>query len=68
MDNDTLNEEASSASGLSSTTDFSSEIFAYTNNVIQQLMLKYLSDTNFTGVTVSVTLTCPMTLLRLCAF
>lgn len=56
MDNDTLNEEASLASGLTSTTKFSLENFTYTNNVIQQVMLQYLNDTDFTGVTVSVPL------------
>lgn len=68
MDNPQLYEEsslasgASGASGLNSTTDFSLENLTYTNNVIQQVMLKYLNDTNFNGVTVSVTLSCPMTL------
>ena len=55
MDNETLREEAISASGLN-LTDFTLNNFNYENNVIQEVMLRNLYDTNFIGVTVSSTI------------
>ena len=52
LENDTLRAAAIVASGLN-TTEFSLEDFNYQNNVIQELMMRELSQTNFTGVTVS---------------
>ena len=52
MEDETLREEARNASGLESA-DFSLEDFTYQNHVVQRIMMKHLTDTNFTGVTVS---------------
>ena len=72
MNNETLREEAISASGLSRTaasglgstatsglgsTDFTLKDFNYENNVIQEVVLRNLYKTNFIGVTVSFTIT-----------
>ena len=53
MDDETLREEAISASGLN-LTDFTLNNFNYENNVMQEVMLRNLYDTNFIGVTVSL--------------
>ena len=53
MENEAFNQEASLASGFNST-DFSLSNFTYMNNVIQTMMLEQLSQTDFTGVTVSL--------------
>ena len=50
MENETLREEAGMASNVA---NFSIEDFTYENNIIQQIMFRHLTDTNFTGVTVS---------------
>lgn len=49
--NNTLNQLAAEAEGLMGT--FKIENFTYHNGIVKQLMFKYLSRTNFTGVTVS---------------
>lgn len=50
--NSSLNMAASIASRIS--TPFSIENFTYSNNVIAERMFKHLSNTNFTGISVSV--------------
>ena len=50
--NETLNMLARRAEGLNETEEFMIEQFSYKNNIVQQLMFKYLSETTFKGVTV----------------